>query len=108
MNGLFLTRDDLNASYSIILHNVRTYRSAGVVEVVRGKQNAELAVKKFEEAQNSADRHEGWRYFFEKTEMKAGTDPAEATHLRQTELETRESKALSETKPIGSSSDSQG
>jgi hypothetical protein len=72
---------------------VRTYRSAGVVEVVRGKQNAELTQKKLEAAQGSADQHEGWRYFIEKTEMKAGTNPEEATDLRQAELETRESKA---------------
>jgi hypothetical protein len=91
---LLLTHDDVKASYAIILHNIRTYRSAGVVEVVKGKQNAESALKKFEGAQSSSDRHEGWRYFFEKTEMKAGTDPEEATRLRQTELEVQESKAL--------------
>lgn len=67
-----------------------------MVEVVRGKQNAEAAQKKLEAAQGSADQHEGWRYFIEKTEMKAGTDPEEATELRQAELETRESKAQEE------------
>ncbi len=96
-NGFSLTRDDLSASYAIIRHNVRTYRSAGVVEVVRGKQNAESTQKKFESSQSSADHHEGWRYFIEKTDMKAGTNPVEATHLRQTDLETRESKAQEET-----------
>jgi len=79
---------------------VRTYRSAGVVEVVRGKQNAESAVKKFEESQSSSDHHEGWRYFLEKTELKVGTQPAEATHLRQVELETRETKATEETNTL--------
>jgi hypothetical protein len=79
---------------------VRTYRSAGVVEVVRGKQSAESALKKFEESQSSADHHEGWRYFLEKTELKAGTQPAEATHLRQVELETRETKATEESNPL--------
>ncbi len=53
-------------------------------------------MKKFENNQSSADRHEGWRYFLEKTNLKAGTDPAEATVLRQAELETRESKAAQE------------
>ena len=89
-----LTRDELSASYAIILHNVRTYRSVGVVEVVRGRQNAESAQRKFEDSQPSSERHEGWRYFFEKTDLKAGTDPAEATRLRQADLETRELKAL--------------
>jgi hypothetical protein len=99
-NGFFLTRDELSASYAIILHNVRTYRSAGVVAVVRGRQNAESTVKQFEDSQSSSDRHEGWRYFFEKTGLAAGTDPAQATDLRQADLESRESKAEQETNPV--------
>ena len=67
--------------------------------MVRGKQNAEAALRNFEESQSSSDRHEGWRYFLEKTELKAGTDPAQATHLRQTDLETRETKALQDANP---------
>lgn len=88
-----MNNDELKASYVVIRHNVRTYESAGVVEVVKGRMNAESALKKFEGEQSSADRHEGWRYFLEKTTLKAGTDPAEATELRQAELENRESKA---------------
>jgi len=80
-------------SYVVIRHNVRTYESAGVVEVVKGRQNAETTLKNFEAEQSSADRHEGWRYFLEKSTLKAGTNPAEATELRQAELESRESKA---------------
>ena len=94
--GEFLTNDELKASYVVIRHNVRTYESAGVVEVVKGRTNAESALKKFESDQNPADRHEGWRYFLEKTTLKAGTDPTEATELRQAELESRESKATQE------------
>jgi hypothetical protein len=94
---LFLTRDDFSASYAIIRHNIRTYRSDGVVEVLRGKQNAESELKKLEASQPPSDRHEGWRYFIERTELKAGTDPAEATKRRQSELEVRESKAMRET-----------
>jgi hypothetical protein len=67
-----------------------------VVEVIKGKQNAESELKKFEDSQRPPDRHEGWRYFIEKTDLKAGTDPAEATHRRQAELEVRESKAVLE------------
>jgi len=67
-----------------------------VVEVVKGRLNAETVLKNFESGQSSADRHEGWRYFLEKTTLKAGTDPAEATVLRQAELESRESKATQE------------
>jgi hypothetical protein len=94
--GEHLTHDEARASYVVIRHNVRTYESAGVVEVVKGRQNAESALKNFESGQSSADRHEGWRYFLEKTTLKAGTDPAEATVLRQAELESRESKATQE------------
>ena len=88
-----MTFDDTSASYVIIRHNVRTYRSAGVIAVVRGKQKAESTLKEFQQAQSSSDHHEGWRYFIEKTDMKAGTDPTEATDRRQAELEKRELKA---------------
>jgi hypothetical protein len=104
--GFSLTREELSASYAIIRHNIRTYKSAGVLAVVRGKQSAESELKKFEDSQDSSDRHEGWRYFIEKTNLKAGTDPVEATQRRQAELEGRESKALKETKtPIFPSPD---
>jgi len=92
-----LTRDDLSASFAIIRHNVRTYRSAGVIAVLRGKQSAESELKKFEDFQDSSDRLEGWRYFIERIDLKAGTDPAEANQHRQAELEGRELKALRET-----------
>src|SRR5215472_3945698 len=96
-NGLFLTRDDLTASYAISRHNIRTYQSAGVLAVVRGKQKAESELKKFADSQDSSDRHEGWRYFIEKTDLEPGTDPIEATQRRQAELEGRESIALRDT-----------
>lgn len=91
-----MTRDEITSSYAIIRHNIRTYLSAGVLAVVRGKQNAELELKKFEDAQDSLDRHEGWRYFIEKTTLTAGIDPTEATQRRQADLEIRESRALRE------------
>ena len=94
--GIYLTHEELKASYVVIRHNVRTYESAGVVEVVKGRANAESTLKNFEIEQSSADRHEGWRYFLEKSTIKAGTDPAEATELRQAELESRENKAAQE------------
>ena len=93
-----MTREELQASYAIIRHNVRTYRSAGVVEVVKGKQLAESTLEKLQDCQDSADRYEGWRYFIEKTDQKPGISPAEATHQRQQELEVRESRAMQDTK----------
>ncbi|MGC2186582.1 MAG: hypothetical protein WA637_25165 [Terriglobales bacterium] len=92
-SGVCLTRDETKASYAIIRHNIRTYESGGVVLVVKGKENAELRVKHFETGQSSEDRHAGWRYFVEKSDLKAGMDPAEATNLRQMKLEIRESQA---------------
>jgi hypothetical protein len=103
-NGFLLTHNDSSSSYAIIRHNVRTYRSDGVIAVIRGRQNAESELKKFEDAQDSSDRHEGWRYLIDKTDLKAGTDPAEATLHRQAELERRESKALRETETSNFSS----
>ena len=96
-NGLFLTRDEASSSYAIIRHNIRTFRSAGVLAVLRGRHDAELELKKLEDSQDSSDRHDGWRYFVEKTQVRPGTDPIEATQQRQAELEKRESKALRDT-----------
>ena len=95
-----MTNEELNASYAIIRHNVRTYRSAGVVEVVKGKQQAESTLLKIQSCQDSSDRHEGWRYFIEKTDQKPGVDPIEATQRRQQALETRESKAMQVKNPV--------
>lgn len=92
--GFSLTREELSASYAIIRHNIRTYHSAGVVEVLKSKQQAESALQKLERCQDSSDHHEGWRYFMEKTDQKPGVNPATATQRRQEELEVRESKAM--------------
>lgn len=93
-----MTREELSASYAVIRHNVRTYRSAGVVEVIKGKQHAESTLQKIEDCQDRLDHCAGWRYFIEKTDRKPGTDPIEATQRRQQELEVRESRAMQETK----------
>lgn len=72
---------------------MRTYRSAGVVAVLKGRHNAESEMKNLEEFQLSQDRLEGWRYFVEQTHQKAGTDATQATQVRQAELESRETPA---------------
>jgi hypothetical protein len=92
-NGASLIPNELNVSYAIIRHNVRTYRSAGVVAVLKGKHNAESEMKNLEKFQLSQDRLEGWRYFVEQTQQRAGTDATQATQVRQTELEARETPA---------------
>jgi len=89
----FLTRDESKASFAIIRHNIRTYESAGVVQVVKGRENADTMLKNLTGGQSSADRQEGWRYFCEKTDLRPGMDPEEATQRRQAALELRESEA---------------
>jgi hypothetical protein len=93
---LFLKRDGIAGCFAIIRYNSRTYQSAGVLVVVSGKKTADSELKRLEECQDSSDRHQGWRYFIEKTSLKAGTDPTEATQHRLSELEARESKAMQE------------
>ncbi len=66
--------------------------------MVKGKQLAESTVQKLEACQDSSDRHEGWRYFIERTDQRPGMDPTAATQQRQEDLEVRESKAMKETK----------
>ena len=87
-----MTRDESSTSYAIIRYNARTYESAGVVAVVRGRENAETGLKEIRDGQGSADHTEGWRYFLERTGLKAGMDPAKATHIRQADLDIRECK----------------
>jgi len=93
---IILKRDNTADCYAIIRYNSRTYQSAGTLVVVRGKEAAESELKRLEECQDSSDRHDGWRYFIEKTDLTAGTDPVQATQHRQDELEARELKALQE------------
>jgi hypothetical protein len=86
-------QDESKASFAVIRHNVRTYESGGVMIVIKGRTTAESALVQFERSQTSEDRHAGWRYFLEKTDLRAGMNPAEATTLRQMRLEVRESEA---------------
>ncbi|MGH9512167.1 MAG: hypothetical protein ACRD2U_08515 [Terriglobales bacterium] len=97
-------QDESKASFAVIRHNVRTYESGGVMAVVKGRVSAEGTLGQFEHSQSSEDRHAGWRYFLEKTDLKAGMNPAEATSLRQMRLEVRESEAqqLSDQAPFHS------
>lgn len=83
--------DESRICFAIIRYNARTYESGGVMAVVKGRANAEDIMRQFERSQGSEDRHIGWRYFLEKTDLRAGMDPAEATRLRQTRLDIRES-----------------
>jgi hypothetical protein len=84
---------EAKSSFAVVRYNSRTYDSGGVMAVIKGREEAEVIVKQFERSQDSLDRDAGWRYFLEKTDLKAGMDPQEATKLRQARLELRESQA---------------
>ena len=86
-------QSDAKSSFAVIRYNLRTYESGGVMAVIKGKESAETVLKQFEQSQTSDDRHTGWRYFLEKTDLKPGMDPVEATNLRQSRLEIREAEA---------------
>jgi len=84
---------EAKSSFALVRYNARTYDSGGVMAVIKGREEAEAVLKQFERTQDSLDRDAGWRYFLEKTDLKAGMDPQEATKVRQARLELRESQA---------------
>ena len=92
--GTYLKRHDAKASFAIIRHNIRTYVSAGVVRVIRGKESAVQAIAELEGTQSPHDRDQGWRYFLEETDLTPGMDSEQATHRRWMQLESRESDAV--------------
>jgi hypothetical protein len=92
--GGLLVHHEARISYAVIRHNIRTYVSGGVVQVIRGQQNAARAVAQFEGSQTSDDRHDGWRYFLEETQLTPGMDPEQATRQRWLEFDAREAKAM--------------
>src|SRR5580692_4935513 len=77
-------------SFAVIRYNLRTYESGGVMAVIKGKESAEAVLKQFEQSQASEDRHIGWRYFLEKTDLKAGMDPVEASAFVRTLVKKNE------------------
>jgi hypothetical protein len=85
--------DESKFSFAVIRYNFRTYAAGGVMAIIKGRSQAEAAIAQFEAGQTGEDRQEGWRYFLERTDLKPGMDPAEATNLRQSRLEIRESQA---------------
>ena len=85
--------DHLKSSFAIIRFNSRTYESGGVVAVVKAHTAAERLLRDYEFGQSEQDRHNGWRYFLEETDLVPGMSADEATKLRQASLERRESES---------------
>jgi hypothetical protein len=86
--------DHLKSSFAIVRFNSRTYESGGVMAVVKAHAAAEHLLRDYEFGQSDQDRHNGWRYFLEETDLLPGMDADEATKLRQARLERRESGIL--------------
>ncbi|HXM21982.1 MAG TPA: hypothetical protein VN948_12045 [Terriglobales bacterium] len=80
-------------SFAIIRFNERTYKSGGVMAVVKGTESGQRALNDFEWSQSQEDRSAGWRYFLEETDLQPGIDPEKATKLRQLRLDLQESQA---------------
>ena len=87
-------RRSLKSSFAIVRFNARTYESGGVMAVVKAHAAAEHLLRDYEFGQSEQDRHNGWRYFLEETDLLPGMDADEATKLRQARLERRESGFL--------------
>jgi len=85
--------DHLKCSFAIIRFNSRTYESGGVMAVVKAHAAAEHLLSDYEFGQSDQDRHNGWRYFLEETDLLPGMNADEATKLRQARLERRESES---------------
>jgi len=83
--------DHLKSSFAIIRFNSRSYESGGVMAVVKAHAAAEHLLRDCEFGQSEQDRHNGWRYFLEETDLLPGMSADEATKLRQARLERRES-----------------
>jgi hypothetical protein len=82
--------DHLKSSFAIVRFNSRTYESGGVMAVVKAHAAAEHLLRDYEFGQSDQDRHNGWRYFLEETDLVPGMSADEATKLRQARLERRE------------------
>jgi hypothetical protein len=67
--------------------------------VLKTRAAAEQLLREYEFAQNETDRHNGWRYFLEQSDLLPGTSADEATRLRQTALDVRESEFSVNTVP---------
>jgi hypothetical protein len=63
-----------------------------VVAVVGGQTAAEKLLQEFERSLDEKDRHAGWRYFLEETNLAAGTEADKATRIRQARLDREDSK----------------
>jgi hypothetical protein len=85
--------DQRHCPFALIRFNRNTYKSGGVMAVVRGRSAAEEALRNFEWEQDEKDRQAGWRFFLEESDLEPGIDATKATILRQAQVDRREAKS---------------
>jgi hypothetical protein len=85
--------DQRHCSFALIRFSHNTYKSGGVMAVVRGRSAAEEALRNFEWEQDDKDRQAGWRFFLEESDLEPGIDSTKATTLREAQLDRREAKS---------------
>jgi hypothetical protein len=85
-------QDESKSNFAVVRYDFRTYAAGGVMAVVKGRANALTMITQFEAGQSAEDRQEGWRYFLEKTDLKSGMNPEQATNERQSRMDVRESQ----------------
>src|SRR6266516_4286755 len=80
-------RSPLFASTPVLTNRAALWPSS------RSHAAAEHLLRDYEFGQSDQDRHNGWRYFLEETDLVPGMSADEATKLRQARLERRESES---------------
>ena len=85
-------QDESKSNFAVVRYNFRTYAAGGVMAVVKGKANAQAMMTQFEAGQSAEERQQGWRYFLEKTDLRPGMTPEQATSERQNRMDLRESQ----------------
>ena len=83
--------DKTRASFAVVRFNEQTYQSGGVLAVIKGIDAAQRTLRDFDWSESEENRRAGWRYFLEETDLRPGTDPQEATKLRQVRHDLQES-----------------
>jgi hypothetical protein len=82
--------DNAEFSFAVVRFNEQTYQSGGVVAVIKGTTAAEKTLNDFDWCLSEENRRAGWRYFLEKTDLRPGMDPEQATKLREVRLDLQE------------------
>jgi hypothetical protein len=77
-------------SFAVVKYNHRTYASGGVMAVVKGPAAAEKLLREFQSGLGERDRHAGWSFFLEETDLIPVTEAEKATRIRQARLDRQE------------------